>query len=413
MESTVGEFIKSQVADWDDDVITSARFKAFSGQRSDWEARFQFWRDLIIKVARHLGRIIIDTEELEMYRSGDLYNRDQDVKGPTSSHFLWLFKQVASLIGISSTPVQDVVEGKFAVTVLVKERADQVRSSLTESHWTSHCVMTMERFQNLCGGFEEANVVMANFLDCRRAQHLLIDREDGHIEGVKVSLVSVPVTNVSQLDYDILHLHWTLDRLQKQLEVIDTRCKKSKASALSAIQAGNKQVSLRHVRYMKMALESKAKCVGFMDRVEEVLGVIVDTESTKKVSEAIQLGAQSIKENGISIEEVHACLQDLDESVALQREMEDSLGAKPISFVDMENEDLEEEFGRLEMELEDENLLSKLQASEDKIFVSEGKLNASEDKAIASDAAKQTKSQEAARAESLSQALSKLALEPA
>ncbi|XP_057854674.1 uncharacterized protein LOC131064539 isoform X3 [Cryptomeria japonica] len=376
MESTVGEFIKSQVADWDDDVITSARFKAFSGQRSDWEARFQFWRDLIIKVARHLGRIIIDTEEVKNN---------------------WFVRQ-----GLTPLCLNHVLE-----------RADQVRSSLTESHWTSHCVMTMERFQNLCGGFEEANVVMANFLDCRRAQHLLIDREDGHIEGVKVSLVSVPVTNVSQLDYDILHLHWTLDRLQKQLEVIDTRCKKSKASALSAIQAGNKQVSLRHVRYMKMALESKAKCVGFMDRVEEVLGVIVDTESTKKVSEAIQLGAQSIKENGISIEEVHACLQDLDESVALQREMEDSLGAKPISFVDMENEDLEEEFGRLEMELEDENLLSKLQASEDKIFVSEGKLNASEDKAIASDAAKQTKSQEAARAESLSQALSKLALEPA
>ncbi|GLJ14696.1 hypothetical protein SUGI_0238200 [Cryptomeria japonica] len=80
---------------------------------------------------------------------------------------------------------------------------------------------------------------------------------------------------------------------------------------------------------MKMALESKAKCVGFMDKVEEVLGVIVDIESTKKVSEAIQLGAQSIKKNDISIEEVHACLQDLDESVALQREMEDSLGKFP------------------------------------------------------------------------------------
>lgn len=71
---------------------------------------------------------------------------------------------------------------------ILQERADQVRSSLTESHWTSHCVMTMERFQNLCGGFEEANVVMAYFLDCRRAQYLLIDRED-HIE-VKLLLLS-------------------------------------------------------------------------------------------------------------------------------------------------------------------------------------------------------------------------------
>lgn len=57
--------------------------------------------------------------QLEMYRSGDLFN-NRDVKGPTSAHFLWMLKQVASLVGISTTPVQDVVEGKFAVTVLVK-----------------------------------------------------------------------------------------------------------------------------------------------------------------------------------------------------------------------------------------------------------------------------------------------------
>lgn len=61
----MGDFIRTQIPDWDDDVIATARFKAFSGQRSDWEARFQFWRDLIIKVAEHLGRIIIDTEEVK------------------------------------------------------------------------------------------------------------------------------------------------------------------------------------------------------------------------------------------------------------------------------------------------------------------------------------------------------------
>ena len=42
MGTAVGEFIKIQEADWDDDVVTSARFKALNGQRSDWEARFKF-----------------------------------------------------------------------------------------------------------------------------------------------------------------------------------------------------------------------------------------------------------------------------------------------------------------------------------------------------------------------------------
>lgn len=65
MDSPVGDFIRTQIPDWDDDVIATARFKAFSGQRSDWEARFQFWRGLIMKVAGHLGHIIIDTEEVK------------------------------------------------------------------------------------------------------------------------------------------------------------------------------------------------------------------------------------------------------------------------------------------------------------------------------------------------------------
>lgn len=57
---SVNEFIRREVPDWDDEVVATARFKAFSGQRSDWELRFQFWRDLILKVSRHLGVFIID-----------------------------------------------------------------------------------------------------------------------------------------------------------------------------------------------------------------------------------------------------------------------------------------------------------------------------------------------------------------
>ncbi|KAH9320236.1 hypothetical protein KI387_022005, partial [Taxus chinensis] len=49
---------------------------------------------------------------LEMYRNGDLFN-NRDVEDPAPAHFLWVFKQVARLIGISTPPVQDMVEGKL------------------------------------------------------------------------------------------------------------------------------------------------------------------------------------------------------------------------------------------------------------------------------------------------------------
>lgn len=62
--SRIEEFIRGEVQDWDDEVVSTARFKAFSGQRSDWEPKFHFWRDLIVKVARHLGVFTIRTSEV-------------------------------------------------------------------------------------------------------------------------------------------------------------------------------------------------------------------------------------------------------------------------------------------------------------------------------------------------------------
>lgn len=64
MSSSVGEFVRKEVPDWDDEVVATARFKVFSGQRPDWEPRFFFWRDLILKVARHLGVFAIRASEV-------------------------------------------------------------------------------------------------------------------------------------------------------------------------------------------------------------------------------------------------------------------------------------------------------------------------------------------------------------
>ena len=60
----VRELVRREVEDWDDPVKAVARFKGFSGQRSDWEGRYLFWRDLIIKEARHLRTFIIRPSRL-------------------------------------------------------------------------------------------------------------------------------------------------------------------------------------------------------------------------------------------------------------------------------------------------------------------------------------------------------------
>lgn len=60
----VEELIRNEVKDWDDEVVCRARFKALSGQRSDWEPIYLFWRNLILTIARQLGLLIIRPSHL-------------------------------------------------------------------------------------------------------------------------------------------------------------------------------------------------------------------------------------------------------------------------------------------------------------------------------------------------------------
>lgn len=65
-ESSLIEYLRKEVLDWDDEVKLIARYKAFSGQRSDWEPLYLFWRDLILKVARHLHIFIIRPSQVSL-----------------------------------------------------------------------------------------------------------------------------------------------------------------------------------------------------------------------------------------------------------------------------------------------------------------------------------------------------------
>jgi len=67
----------------------------------------------------------------------------------------------------------------------------------------------------------------------------------------------------------------------------------------------------------------------------------------------MQIGIQAMKENNVSIEEVNVHLKEVDELVAAQREVDAALESVPLHSIDDEG-DIEEEFRKLEAELQDE-----------------------------------------------------------
>ncbi|KAK0583310.1 hypothetical protein LWI29_035600 [Acer saccharum] len=370
--SGVSEYIEKEVPDWNDDVIATARFKAFSGQRSDWELKFQFWRDLILKIARHFDLLVVHSSQIKnewfnrggltplclddvlflMYNEGDIV-RSSDLVDPTSGRVYQLFRRVRNLMVRARTTSEVLLKDHVIFMTLVKDKAAEVVKLLSESHWTSSCIITMEKFKDMCGGTDEASAVLSYLSGCGKAQYLSINNKE-FIEGLKVSLSSAAISSISSLDCDVLHLIWTTEKLQQQLDIIDRRYEMSRKSALASLQSGNKKVALRHARQLKLATESREKCTSLLNRVEEVLNVIANAESTKKVSEAIQIGAQAMKKNQISVDEVQLCLEELEESIDSQKQVETVLESTP-SYSGIDDEDIEEEFKKLELELESEN----------------------------------------------------------
>jgi charged multivesicular body protein 7 len=101
---------------------------------------------------------------------------------------------------------------------------------------------------------------------------------------------------------------------------------RSKKSALASLKSGHRKVALRHARELKVVTESREKCTSLLNRVEEVLNTIADSESTKMVSEAIKTGARVMKDIKISADDVHDYLEELEETIESQKQVEKALG---------------------------------------------------------------------------------------
>ncbi|KAL0459841.1 UNVERIFIED_CONTAM: hypothetical protein Slati_0611300 [Sesamum latifolium] len=316
--AAVADFVRNEVGDWDDEAKSRARFKALSGQRSDWSPLYSFWRDLIVKVARHLRIFIIR---------------------PSRVKRLW-FRRA----GLSPLCLDHVL--------LEMHRA----GDLLSPHPTSSIARLSHIFRralDLFGARSKEALAILGYLSAHdRARRLIVNRADP-IEGVKVFLAPGAASSDSSVDYTLLHLTWTAEKLEQQLDVIDKCYQKNRNSALASLKSGNKQVALRYAKELKTASQSRERCMGLLDRVEKVLQVITDAESSKKVLEAMQSSKIVLQENQISLEEVELCLQEVDDNIDSLKRLDDAIGSKA-SYTEVDDEDIEDEFCKLQLEIKGE-----------------------------------------------------------
>ncbi|WVZ71528.1 hypothetical protein U9M48_020103 [Paspalum notatum var. saurae] len=322
---------------WDDpdSADLRARFKAFTGQRRDWpQPTLLFWKDLVLRVARRL-RLCSAPAHLvtsawfarpggltplclpqvleEMRADGDILLKSELIS-PSSGSLYQLVRRVSQMAIGSKRPVSP--DEVLVFKLLVEECAADIARQLAGSHWTSACVVTIGKFNSFFSDQEDAHVALCFLTQSGKARYLVARKQDP-VEGVKLALTATQVPAVSKLDHDMLHLVWTQEKLQQQLDVLDHRWEISRRSALAAFKSRDKQAAYHYVY------------------------------------EAIQIGIKAMKENKVSIEEVSAHLKEVDELVAAQREVDAALESAPLQSLDGEG-DIEEEFRKLEAELQDE-----------------------------------------------------------
>lgn len=138
--AAAGAFVRKEVAEWDDEAKSRARFKALSGQRSDWEPLYCFWRDLIIKTARHLRIFLIhpsrltrlwfrrrpdglsplclDRVLLEMHRAGDLM-LPRPSPSPSPSRLPQILRRALNFLALDDPP--PALTGEYYILVPLLE----------------------------------------------------------------------------------------------------------------------------------------------------------------------------------------------------------------------------------------------------------------------------------------------------
>lgn len=196
--TNIEEIVKKEVADWDDEVISTARFKALTGQRCDWETKFQFWRNLIINISRRLGLITIKSSEVknvwfvrggltplcidqvlqEMRNDGELLSKGELVD-PTSGRLYQMLRRANNILSkFGSLSVRENADDTLIIKTLLKERADAVIKILADSNWTSTCIITMKTFQSICKDSTEASIILSYLCECGKARYLSIRKND-------------------------------------------------------------------------------------------------------------------------------------------------------------------------------------------------------------------------------------------
>lgn len=254
----------------------------------------------------------------------------------------WTF---STLLGNSRVPLEE----SFVVIELVKEKAAELLNAYRRSDFASRSLLS---FQDLCElsshvCADESTLCMA-LLQLQREKHVTVSLH----EGEKIVKFSQPgqdrVSPVSDVDIGIYQLQRSEKLLEERVDALGLEADKCKEEARVLLRDGKKTQALRCLRGRKRVEKRADKLFAQLETIRGILDRIAQSQTDKTVIQAYQAGVSALRLSlkDVTVERAESLVDQIQELCDAQDEVNQTIaGGVPSADVDVD--ELEEELKSL------------------------------------------------------------------
>ncbi|KAJ3044088.1 hypothetical protein HDV00_003192 [Rhizophlyctis rosea] len=308
--SSLEEYLKT-LPEWANDARMSSLFAAFpsdpSSNPAGYNDRLRFWESLLTMTC---GKGLLGSEVL------------------------------------ASSDESSPLHGVYAVVPLVRESGDRLLALIRQqAHYQTDYILSKEQLyeQYSKTAAPEGSTSPLSPLDLDILLRYLAKRLDivvsAHADDETLEIVKVRSTKqsqsqslvITQTDRGIVTIKITAQRLNAQVEQLETKITELTRQAQERIRHKQKERALYSIRQKKTISEVLKKRLGSLETIEAILHKIQSAETDAEIFSAYNVGADTLKNvlatSGLTVQVVEDTMDKLQDALADQKEIDDAMVA--------------------------------------------------------------------------------------
>lgn len=395
---------QSLPSEWSNDEIMDVFFSPFRGSREvnprAWDSKMKFWTEMIRSYciekkvltvcARNLTQnfernrkvpvcfnVVFDDLQKRnvIEKLSDYYNRTNTswfswslnllVKKPVRWSFNNLVKKPLSwAYGLIIEQEDDdnysprsrdkilstMSDEKFVLLELVKPFAEAIYQRHQESvtyQITDNVVrysLLEEKCRDICSDEQSFHLAILELIRQKLCSITIDQNEDKLIRMVSNKRESA--APLSETEQRIYRLNVSVEKLEDDISKINEEMEQCRNNAKVLLKEDKKSAALRCLKKKKLLEASIAKREQAIDKINDIIRIIQDTESQKQIVEAYASGVKAFKEitrkHGLSEGKIDETMSDIQEAFEANDVISQTI-SQPIAPSDLSDHELEDE----------------------------------------------------------------------